>query len=296
MKDLNYYKKVYDDMKAPDEISDVIRLGIEKSGKVKQRTPMYQHLLLGTAAVFALFVLTLNMFPATAEALGDVPVLGRLVKTFTFNQLEIDGGNITDGSNVSFISVDKNGEKEDIIITFGENEAPHYNVKYANNPAVMAFQADGVRYFDAIKEFEKAVSQSEYIDDIYSIITLDDSGVRFNIQFKNGIDYEVKEYSNPGQIIITVSESQEQYTGTVYSIRTQSMENGEEFGSMEELFYGHEDYRVLKDAAGSMLIEFGNYLTLSEAQVQLKEIVKAYGEDVKLYIEERPATEIPQKK
>ena len=296
MKDLNHYKEIYGEMKAPDNMEQVIRAGIQ-AARIKKRRPTRVYALQTVAAVFVLFIITLNVFPTVGNAMSNWPVIGTLVKVFTFTQSKLDGGEVMDGANVSLLSVREKGDTEEVDILFADHgAAPKYTIKYNQNPPTMLLEVHGVRAMDAKAEFEQAAENSNYISDIYQVTTLDDSAMRFIIKFNKNIKYEVKEYRDPSHILITLMESETQYAGNVYSIRTKSMPEGEEIAIVEESFWGYENLRTLKDTSGNSLIEMGTFMTKKEAQMEMDNIKNIYGDSQFLYIEERQANAIPESK
>lgn|GEM_PF-5507980 len=231
----------------------------------------------------------------------------------------LEGGTITDGTNLRFFTLSKNGAEEEITLTFDiypdyeskdyvtdSHIVPRYYIHYTENPAILSFDIVGVRRFDACESFAAEAHKSEYIADIYPVPPLGDSSAGLNIIFKRNVIYEVKEYSATGKLVITFSESaeMEQYTGTVYTLRTYSDEISTAFGSLSytlaEKNRKIKNYRLLKDKTGKWLVELGIYPTRVEAQSVLKTLPIYYDEgghvEIPLYIEERPAWELPETK
>lgn len=98
-----------------------------------------------------------------------------------------------------------------------------------------------MRKLDAEKDFGE-LKKSKYIKDVYRIITLDDSAVRFNVVFNQPVKYEVVEYKEPAQVVVTLSNGQEK-DEPVYSVRSASYPMGEELGILEELIFNEDDRR-----------------------------------------------------
>ncbi|MGG0792978.1 hypothetical protein ABE137_02990 [Brevibacillus laterosporus] len=128
----------------------------------------------------------------------------------------------------------KEKDAEQIVINFtqGNEEsgeapqktAPAFNVSYQENPYTMTFTLNGVRWFDQ-QTFEE-LKKSDLVADAYRLITLDDSSDRFVFVFTSPVKYEVKEYSDPAQIVLNLSKDNQAQLKTVYSIRTPHIHSG----------------------------------------------------------------------
>ncbi|MCR8985190.1 hypothetical protein NW801_08910 [Brevibacillus laterosporus] len=123
----------------------------------------------------------------------------------------------------------KEKDAEQIVINFAQGneesgEAPQktvpaFNVSYQENPYTMTFTLNGVRWFDQ-QTFEE-LKKSDLVADAYQLITLDASSDRFVFVF-----IEVKEYSDPAQIVLNLSKDNQAQLKTVYSIRTPHIHSG----------------------------------------------------------------------
>jgi hypothetical protein len=120
--------------------------------------------------------------------------------------------------------------------------------------------------------------------------------IRFNVTFKEPVAYEVKEYKDPAQVAITLKDKKgDVEEGTsIYSLRTNSEPSGESQGMAEEMLFGLENVRVLKDQKGLFLVEAGYFNTEAEALAQLKKIQTEHGVGDLLFVEKRSSQEIPQ--
>jgi len=301
-------KKIYDEIEIPNELDKVIDEAFRKGRneimysqnvKNKKRNNGLKKAMVGIAAGFIIFTTGVNTVPSFADSMGNIPILGNLVQILQINKGIGQGGQITDGADVKFITLKEIKNGEQIIIDFSAGEekmenAPHFEVSYNENPYTMTFTISGARSLTAEKDFKEIVN-SKYVEDVYKLITLDDSAVRFNIVFNQPVDFTVEEYEAPGQIVINLSEDGTKgNVSPIYSVRTNSYSFGEEFGQLEEMFYGFEDVRVLKDKEGSFLIEIGQFSSKEEAEVELKEVIDKVGDSIKLHVEEREAVAIPR--
>ena len=296
-------KQAYNDIEIPEELSFASRKGIER-GKLHQRSTRttkrgLQWAGAGAAAIVISFTVSVNTIPAFASSLDQVPVLGKLVSVLQFTQGSAGGGTIQDGVDVDFISVKQEKNSDQLIMNFANSDeaqqlASSYNVKFTEYPHTMTVTVNGARKFSAAKDLE-SLKKSRFVQDAYSLITLDDSAIRFNVTFTEPIAYEVQEYKDPAQVVITLKED----TGDdgdhvpVYSLRTASQPSGETLGIIEETLFELEGLRMLKDQEGLFLVEAGYFQSEAEALAQMKQIQTEYGLG-ELLVEKRSILQIPQ--
>ncbi len=244
--------------------------------------------------VSVLFTVSINLFPTFADALVDIPLLGDLVKVLRFTEGRASGGDITDGANVKEMIGRETDQGQEIIIHFdGDSQATfpgYYDIRYSDNPSTLSFTISGVRMLSAQKDYE-AMKQLSLVKDVYTLITLDDSMVRFNIVFNEAVGYLVEERADPSALVVRVQEDPSQKTGTIYTVRSHSYPWGESFGILEEGFWKREDYRILKDSGGAFLYEFGSFATKDQALAHLADLSGQI--DLQLITEERPADALP---
>ncbi|MCX7884505.1 MAG: hypothetical protein N2448_05690 [Caloramator sp.] len=297
-KRINDLKKMYMDIKIPDNIDSIIDEGVKK-GEIKMKNKFKGNLIKGIssiAAVFLIFTVSINASSAFANSISDVPVIGKLVQVLQFTGNKAQGGQVTDGVDIGMISLRKAKNSEEVIIKFNksqDNIAPCYSISYEKYPYSMIFTVSGVRKFSAEKDFE-ALKQSNFISDSYNIITLDDSAVRFAINFKKPVKYEVKEYKEPAQIVLSLKECEKGNDKAAYIVRTASYPQGETLGILEERLCGFENIRIVKDDKGTFAVEAGTFESEEKAKERIKEIMNKCGSDIKLYIEKREANQLPK--
>lgn len=90
MKQINKLKKEYDDIEIPSELDEVVKKTIQKAAfQKKKRSPVKQWSM-GAAAAAALFVGSINVSPAFANSMGNIPILGSIVEVFTVQNLTVD--------------------------------------------------------------------------------------------------------------------------------------------------------------------------------------------------------------
>lgn len=290
-------KKEYDDIKIPAELNSAVKKGIERGKKHMSRnrtTNKFVKTLAGIAAAFLVLMTAVNVSPVLAGAMEEIPILGSLVKVLQFDNGEAGGGKITDASDISDMDTFENQGYESIVINFSQGDANQenmgaYKITYNENPYTMTFEIGGARRFSAEEDFEK-ILQNKNVKDIYKIITLDDSLIRFVIVFNNPVEYKVEEMKDPASLVVSVREDSEYVPGKTYSLRTESYPYGETIGIIEEKLMSYNLDRVLKDENGLFFVEIGCFDTQQAANQKLAEI----NTDVKLFVEERMGADLPK--
>lgn len=137
---------------------------------------------------------------------------------------------------------------------------------------ILSFEVSGVRYMDMIKDYE-AISQVEAVEDIYTIMTLDDSMVRFNLVLDPSYTFEIIEYESPAMLEIVITSGQAVEKTTVYEVRSHSYEMTENFSIMEESFmHQNVDYSILKDQEGDYLYSLGRFESREDAQAFINDL------------------------
>lgn len=85
-KKLKDLQKKYENTPIPKELDFIVENALKQGKKKKRRSP---HWLLGTAAAAMLFTASLNISPAMARTLSDIPVVGSVVKVLTWTEYEV---------------------------------------------------------------------------------------------------------------------------------------------------------------------------------------------------------------
>ncbi|WP_313756866.1 DUF4179 domain-containing protein [Tissierella sp.] len=296
-------KNVYSDIKIPDALDDTINNSILRGKNYMKKNNNKRKIINGLASVAAaigIFTLSINISPSFANSLEEVPVLGTLVRILQFNNGSSQGGEITDGVDINFISLREGQDFDTINVNFKGFEeetqeiVPSFNIDYKEAPFTMTFSISGARGLSASEYFEE-LKKSKYIKDVYQLITLDDSQQRFNIVFNQPVNFEVEEYKNPASFKIEISKNTKINSDKkIYSVRTNSYEKGEEFAILEEILFDIEELRVLRDSNGTYLYELGQFDSKEEAQEKLKEFESTFKDSIKLYSEERTLSDIPE--
>jgi hypothetical protein len=294
------YKEDYNSIIIPSEIHASIKMGMDRGRKEVNARNKNVNAALKICASFiialTLFTGGINISPSFAQALKDIPVLGKLVEVLQFTDGESGGGKRTDGSDISGIGLIEEDESENIVINFSQgnelqSDVGAFSVRYEENPYSMTFAIGGARRISAKKNFEK-IMESKYVKDVYTIITLDDSLIRFVIEFEGPVKYELKEMKEPASIVIGLKEDTEFVEKSMYSLRTKSYPYGETLGRLEERLMRSGPTRVLKDSEGMYFVELQLFETEKDASDRLGELTEL--DDDTIFIEERFGTESPK--
>ncbi len=301
---INDLKKSIDEVEVPQELDNVINKAI-KRGKRDMTKKNYKFKVIKAAACAAIVLATaftagINTIPAFAESLKDIPGVAGIVKVLQFEKGSGTGGELTDGQDIKNIDWDKKEEGEAITIEIFAEDAPaivpgNFEVTHQEYPYSLLLTLNGVRSL-SMSDFVTS-EDSELLDSVYRIITLDDSMQRFVITFKTAVEVEVAELQDPAGIYIEFKEDKTlESLPPIYSLRSASFDFGEPVGVIEERLrweYDGNSVRMLQDREGKFFVEEGYYFTEEEAMARQEEIKELEYVDFELYIEKRGGTDIP---
>lgn len=292
-------KRAYHSVETPPEIAEAILNGLERGRNEMTKINKNKNIVLKAIASFmvAVTVLTtaINVSPAFASNLEKIPFVGKIVQVLQFRDHVATGGTLTDGSDLSHIEVVTGEESEEIRIKFSNDSLDQtnvgsYTVRKADYPNTLTFEIGGTRRFTAFEDFS-VLKESAYVKDIYPLITLDDSLIRFVVVFNTVVDAEVVEVEDPAGFIIQLSKKVYADNQPIFSVRTKSYERNETFGIMEENLSSQYETRVLKDEEGTFIIEMGQFETEEAAQELVETLTVDFDES--FIIEERQENDIP---
>lgn len=214
-------------------------------------------------AVFALFVGSVNCFPAFAASMADIPILGTLVRTFQINASQAEGGAPTNGA-IGSLTLIRTGETERLTLNFDQKEAAQYKAEYAAFPETVTLTLPGTRSVEVISEVERAKNASSYIKSVYPLVSLKEGVTRIQIEIEYTADVQISEYKNPGSIVIELTSGKYDQT-PVFSARSYSFKNDDAFTKLEASFAGKR-CRVLRDEQSKMFLEFAQFNSKQEAE------------------------------
>lgn len=91
MSKMDKLKKDYEEIDIPEELDSIVKASIQeaKRKRIKKR-PVFRNSFIGVAAAAALFIGSINVSPAFAKSMVNMPILGSIVEVFTLQQLTVD--------------------------------------------------------------------------------------------------------------------------------------------------------------------------------------------------------------
>lgn len=93
MSKMDKLKNNYENIEIPEELDRVVRASIrEAKMKHRKKRLVFRNSIIGAAAAAALFIGSINVSPAFAKSMVNVPLLGSIVEVFTVQQLTVDEG------------------------------------------------------------------------------------------------------------------------------------------------------------------------------------------------------------
>lgn len=132
------------------------------------------------------------------------------------------------------------------------------------------------------------------VKDVYGSIILDDSSIGFVVVLKEGVQYSVTEFKNPGYLEVKLtSDGQPVTPRKVYSPVQNPMPFGESMGILEES-YPDEDISFLKTSTGEYTGVIGDYTTAEEAELKLKELAPQSDYNGEFYVDSWMSNEVPK--
>ncbi|MBN2899005.1 MAG: sigma-70 family RNA polymerase sigma factor [Clostridia bacterium] len=265
-----------------EEVSKAVELPLNTTKTILYRALKKMRQSLAITAVILLIVFSsltvaINLSPAFANSLLEVPILGHIVEVLRFVDGSASGGILTDGTDIKSIDVIEKGAVERFIIHFSQDDQAQentnaYQIRKYGIPNIVQFDIGGARMISASEDFE-AIRALDGVKDVYTLMTLDDSLIRFNVAFEAAIDVEITEISDPAGLMVTLTEHEmETLVGEIYVVCSDAYPRSESFGHMEEeLFWLVKegvlaDYRIIKDPDGRFTYEFGRFETEVAAQ------------------------------
>jgi len=304
MSGIEEMKTIYDDITIPKELDSMVKNAIKRGRitmKNKKRNSGYFKIFGSIAAALLIFAFALNTSPAFANSVKQLPGGDTIVRLLTFVGDTAVGGEITDGQDIKDIGVEKQEDYETLTVGLYQGMeaagiAGHFTITHKTHPHSIEVGLAGVRAFSAAEDFPD-LSDMKLFDNIYRLVTLDDSAHRFVVTFKKPVVVEVSEQENPARMIITVREDKDaEPLVPMYSLRTVSMPFGESVGVAENILkfeLGSANARLVQDATDLYFAEEGLYPTLAEAEARLAELKQYEHFTFEMHIEKREPGTVP---
>ena len=271
----------------PDDLDEVIRRGISRGREVAARRRRIRQTAVRSVCalglVMGLFVGGINLSPAFAAAVSDIPVIGQLVRVFAINQPTAQGGNQA-GEGSAAVTMERDGDTEWMRLTFQQADASLYQVEFASYPKTVTITLPGTTGVEILSEISRARDTSQYIKSVWQLPLSTEKVAVIQLELESDADVQIREYRDPGGLVIQLTPT-EIRLDTVYSLRTLSYRE-EEIGAAAER-YASQASRVLRDDCGTFFVELAQYDTQETAE----EALNSSGED--LIVERRTGNNVP---
>lgn len=90
MKKIDQLKKDYNKVEIPSELEGLVKDSIRQAKATKKKRLFLKQWAIGIVAAAALFIGSINISPAMAQSMANIPVLGAIVEVFTVQKLALD--------------------------------------------------------------------------------------------------------------------------------------------------------------------------------------------------------------
>lgn len=157
MKNINDLKKEYMDIKIPENLDDVVKESIKKV----DRKSIVNKKIIGSAAVLAI-IFGINISPALADVVSDIPIVGNIVKLVTVKNYTLKKNNVEADIKVPAIEGLENKQLEENL-----------NEEFIKNGKKI--------YEELIEEFPSINNQMKYVGSDYKIKADNDSFLSIEI-------------------------------------------------------------------------------------------------------------------
>ena len=268
----------------PDDLDDVIRQGIDRGKKVAAHRRRVRRAAARTvcslALVLGIFVGGINLSPAFAATVENIPLLGQLVQIFGRNQAVVEGGSAANGGAATVTMV-RDEDTELMQIHFSREDAALYRAEFASYPKTVTITLPGTASVEVLSEITRARDTSQYIKSVYEVPTSTAEAAVLQLELESDVDVQIEEYRNPGSLVIRLTPA-EIHLDTIYSVRTLSV-SAQDLPALLELYDGLGT-RILQDGSGQFFVELGQYDTKDTA------LAAASGD---LIVEKRTGNNVP---
>ncbi|WP_339227666.1 DUF3298 domain-containing protein [Oceanobacillus sp. FSL K6-2867] len=253
-------KKKYDEIVIPKELDSVVQDALKKR-RTKRLTAKWSA---GVAAAALLFTTSVNVSPAMAQALSEVPIVGEVVKVITVTQFEegdkllsadikvpavkdLENKKLEDSLNEDYLEEGKTlyKEFEAIMEMVNEGESGHYSISSGfevktENEQILVLE----RYVDRIAASGSTTLQYDTIDKKNEIL------LSLPMLFKN--DSYIQKISE--NIKDQMREQMNSGTDKVYWVEGAGLED---FGDFFETIQAKQQFYINND--GKLVISFNEY-------------------------------------
>lgn len=250
----------------PEDLDEVIRQGICDGKQAAARRSRARRVVMRSVCsvvlVSALFVGGINLSPAFAAAVRELPVIGQLVRAFGENEPLVQGGSQAEGGTVA-LTMERSGETEQMRLEFSGTDASRYQAEFASYPKTVTITLPGTDGVTILSEISRAQDTSQYIKSVCQLPTTAGDTTVIQLELESDADVQIQEYRDPGSLVIRLTPAEIQLD-TVYSVRTLSYD-GEHLAEMAGQ-YRDGSVRILRDEMGLFFLETAQCATQAEAE------------------------------
>ena len=256
----------------PEDLDEVIQRGIQDGKRTVARRNRLKrtavHSVCSFGLMLGLLVGGINLSPAFAEAVGELPVLGELVQAFGLNQAVAHGGSRT-GQGDALLTMGRSGDVEWMRLEFEQADASQYQAEFASCPKTVTITLPGTEGVSILSEITRAQDTSQYIKSVYQLPGGTGRSTVVQLELESDADVQIQEYRDPGSLVIRLTPAEIQMD-TVYSLRTLSLDEQALAAALEQ--YGARSTRILRDDNGTYFLELGQYATWEQAQAECRAV------------------------
>lgn len=267
------------EIRIPEDLDQVVRRGIAAGRAAVARRRMRRRAvrsLCSLALVTGLVAGGIRLSPAFAAAVGE------LVRAFGVNQTLVQGGAATSGGAAA-LTMERSGDAEYIRLTFRGADAGRYQARFASWPKTITITLPGTEGVEVLSEISRARDTSQYIKGVWTPPPAEADTAAIQLELESDADVQIREYRDPGSLVIQLTPTRPRMD-TVYSLRTLSVDAAAA-GELAEA--APDSARLLRDEAGGVFLEYGQYADQAEAE---QAGLRLSGETL---VEERTGNNVP---
>lgn len=158
--------------------------------------------------------------------------------------------------------MEREGDTEWLTLRYEQSSAGRYHAEFASFPKTVTLTLPGTERVEILSELSRAQDTSQYIKSVYTAEGWVDSAAVVQLELESDADVQLREYQEPGSIVIRLTPA-ENRLDTIYSLRTLSADSPEALRAMAA---PEEGARLLRDDAGRLFVELGQYDTREKAE------------------------------
>ena len=159
MKQLKSMKEEYDNMKVPEQVLDRIEAAVVRAKEdKKKRKPLYfgrkiSRFALTAAAVIAVFVILPNANAKVANAMGELPIIGKWVEVLTFRDYQVEEERYHADVTVPVLASQEIGESTEITEAMDKSVAEiNFDIQKVTDEIIAEFESNMKEYEEGYQD------------------------------------------------------------------------------------------------------------------------------------------------